>query len=710
MALRADDLMLRLAPSPAHKPLEFGGGGGNSSMERQRLKLMREEFEERKRQNAEANRLREMEVNATLTRERLEAERKKQEQEAAARAERQKLADEAYGNVHKAADANDFSGVAMAGEQLRQYGGHFEETGRDAQGRPTYRALRDGSTYGQRTAQRDAVTKDIATNAPEGSVWVPPDVTKTATLDRLSALGLGGLDREGLIDMGANMDQRRAQTQPALDSIASAYPDNGRRESTRRVAEGIASLGLSPTAAIDKFNTLNAQPGSAVQSAIDAQADLDKEQAKADAPMRPKEEQELIDYGYDRATNAFKTQKAGDRITSMEMADELTRLITSNNPSDHGKAVNLMMVLGKQSGPQSDADAQRIAGNEDLSTLEKAQAWLRKLVVGGKWESVQKSMVEFAKRARERERAAVFSWIDSQNAAIESAKNPLTAEGYKQFIRELPSFVLEEYKKEREAEDGDAPADAPQRAQAVPVASPIDIEPEEEAPGEPAEAAPGGEPELGEGVTDALKAPPAPKAAGGKQKLVPLEQDAEFMEVLEQHASEAGLNVEDILPHLAFESGGDPAAANKSKTKEGRGSSAKGLIQMINEVAQQYGFKDSAEFAALSRAEQAPIIIRYLKDRGITAQSDPGDFYVAITSGALGKSDDYVVYDRDAEGQKERDGYELNAKHWDLDMDGKIRRGELHQLGMRNAQRFNKKKKGASKPGPKDSELDALLE
>lgn len=705
MALRADDLMLRLAPSPAHKPLEFGGGGANTSMERQRLKLMREEFEERKRQNAETNRLREMEANAMLTRERLEAERKKQEQEAAAAAERQKLADAAYGDVYKAVDANDFAGIDAAAQRLREFGGYAQNLGTDPQGRPSWQLGRDAAAEQKRQAQLQQQA------APQPLAPGQSDEPLLQSLNRLNALGYDETQR-GVLDMGAMADQRRAQTQPALDSIVSAYPDNGRRESTRRVGEGIASLGLSPTAAIDKFNTLNTQPGSAVQSAIDAQADLDKEQAKADAPMRPKEEQELIDYGYDRATNAFKTQKAGERITSMEMADELTRLITSNNPSDHGKAVNLMMVLGKQSGPQSDADAQRIAGNEDLSTLEKAQAWLRKLVVGGKWDSVRQSMVEFAKRARERERAVVFSWIDSQNAAIESAKNELTAEGYKQFIRELPAFVLEEYKKERAAEDGDAPADAPQGAQAVPVASPIDIEPEEEALGEPAEAAPGVEPELDDDVRDALKEPPA--AAGGKKPLVPLEQDAEFMEVLERHASEAGLNVEDILPHLAFESGGDPAAANKSKTKEGRGSSAKGLIQMINKVAQQYGFKNSAEFAALSRAEQAPIIVRYLKDRGITAQSDPGDIYVAITApGVLNSSDDFVAYDRDSEDWEERDGYELNAKHWDLNRDGKIRRSELHQLGTRNAQRFNskkKKKKGASKPGPKDAELDALLE
>jgi hypothetical protein len=708
MALRADDLMLRLAPSPAHKPLEFGGGGANTSMERERLKLMREEFEERKRQNAETNRLREMETNALLTRERLEAERKKQEQEAAAAAERQKLADAAYGDVYKSVDGNDFAGIDAAAQRLREFGGYAENLGTDPQGRPSWRLGRDAAAEQKRQAQLQQQAQPGQLQ-PQSQTEIPADTgavvseermssgpamdeSLLSSLNRLSALGYDETQR-GVLDMGAMADQRRAQTQPALDAIASAYPDNGRRESTRRVGEGVASLGLSPIAAIDKFNTLNAQPGSAVQSALDAQADLDKEQAKADAPMRPKEEQELVNYGYDRSDKSFKTQKAGDRIVSLEMADELTRLITSPNPSDHGKAVNLMMVLGKQSGPQSDADAQRIAGNEDLSTLEKAQAWLRKLVVGGKWESVQKSMVEFAKRARERERAVVFSWMDSQNAAIENAKHPLTAEGHKQFMRELPAFVLEEYKKEREAEDGDEPSDAPTGgAQAVPVASPIDIEPEEPAPGEPAEAAPGDEPELDDDVRDSLKEPPA--AAGGKPSRVPLEEDADFMEALEAHAAEAGLNVEDILPLIGFESGGDPQARNPK-------SGASGLIQFTNTVARGYGFKDAAEFGRLSATEQVPFVIDYLKTRGIKPEHDQGDMYVAIAApGALDKPDDHAVY------TKGTDEYDFNPA-WDLDGDGKVTRGELHRLG---ASKGRSRKKGASKPGPKDAELDALLE
>lgn len=688
MALDTSNMLLKLNPLSA---IDIGGlqQAQQMGMERQRLQLARQEFEARKAQNARELELREMEENGRMTRERLEMERQKQLQEANAAADRQKLADAAYGDVYKAVDANDFAGIDAAAQRLREFGGYAQNLGTDPQGRPSWQLGRDAAAEQKRQAQLQQQA------APQPLAPGQSDEPLLQSLNRLSALGYDETNR-GVLDMGAMMDQRRAQTQPALDSIASAYPDNGRRESTRRVAEGIASLGLSPTAAIDKFNTLNTQPGSAVQSALDAQADLDKEQAKADAPMRPKEEQELVNYGYDRSDKSFKTQKAADRITSMEMADELTRLITSNNPSDHGKAVNLMMVLGKQSGPQSDADAQRIAGNEDLSTLEKAQAWLRKLVVGGKWESVQKSMVEFAKRARERERAVVFSWMDSQNAAIERAKHPLTAEGHKQFMRELPAFVLEEYKKERAAEDGnepaDAPADAPQGAQAVPVASPIDIEPEEAAPGEPAEAAPGVEPELDDDVRDALKEPPA--AAEGKPSRVPLEEDADFMEALEAHAAEAGLNVEDILPLIGFESGGDPQARNPK-------SGASGLIQFTNTVARGYGFKDAAEFGRLSAIEQVPYVIDYLKTRGIKPEHDQGDMYVAIAApGALDKPDDHTVY------AKGTDDYDFNPA-WDLDKDGKVTRGELHRLG---ASKGRSKKKGASKPGPKDAELDALLE
>lgn len=687
MGINPSSLMMQLSPMAPLQPLQFGAdGGGQKSMERERLRLMREEFEARKAQNARELELREMEENGRTTRERLQLDRQRQQQEAAAAAERRKLAQSAYGAAYKAVDSNDQAGVAMAANQLREFGGLAEQLGVDDQGRPSWRLGTDAAGYGERRQQADAVTKDIATNAPEGAVWLPPQVTQQATLDRLGALGLSGLDSEGVVSMGQNADTRAAQAQPSLDAYRDAFPEGPRRDSQASVNRAAVLRGLNPTETLSGANTLGAQPGAATQAAIDAEAKLAEEQVKADKP-RPKEEQELIDYGYDRSTNAFKTQKTGDRIVSLEMADELTRLITSPNASDHGKAVNLMMVLGKQSGPQSDADAQRIAGNEDLSTIDQAKAWITKLVKGGKWESVQKSMVDFAARARERERAVVFSWMDSQNAAIANAKNELTAEGYKQFMRELPAFVLDEYKKQREAEDAEE-GEAPM--QGTPTATDIDLEPEEEM-----------------GPTGALT--PAAKP-GEKRALVPLEQDGEFMEALEAHASEAGLNVEDILPHLSFESGGDPAAANKSKTKAGRGSSAKGLIQMIDEVARGYGFKNSAEFAALSRAEQAPYVIRYLTDRGITAESDPGDIYVAITApGTLEKSDDYVAYDRDAETQEERDGYELNAKHWDLNKDGKIRRGELHQLGTSNARRGKSKKKAEGSASSAEQQALDLL-
>jgi hypothetical protein len=125
------------------------------------------------------------------------------------------------------------------------------------------------------------------------------------------------------------------------------------------------------------------------------------------------------------------------------------------------------------------------------------------------------------------------------------------------------------------------------------------------------------------------------------------------MSMLDAEAGARGLDPDKMLAIIGPESGGNSGAKNA-------GSSASGLIQMIDSVARGYinprtdkNFESAAELRELSAAEQAPIVAKYFADRGVTADSPVEDYALAVAAPAfVGRSAerDTVVYPK---GSKE---------------------------------------------------------
>ncbi len=658
MAIDARGMLLQLNPMHGVDLSRVG----ERSIQRQNLALMREKFEEEKRYNKEQAELRRLSEAGEMRRAEMTAENQRRQAEAAAAEKRRAEAATAYSDFHKAANANDFAGMTLAGQRLREFGGFAEEGPADAQGRPSWRVGMEGDARNQRLAERDAVTQQMKTQAPEGSVWLPPDVSQQATLSKLNALGLGNLDSEGLIDMGEQADTRATQFGPVLDSIVKSRPGGAYQESARHAGEAAMGLGLSPTDTADAFLKLQAPSDTAVGKELDAVRDVEKLQFQADTDFKKAELAAQRDFdkemraaktdrakqavaaakdGYSNAATLWKEAGLEGVLDSAKQQEMIEFVLTNNNPNDDSQIGHMFLKLKGSIGAQSNQEMDEVFGTKDMSAVDLIGAKVRNLLFGGQSELIKKSLLDIIKRGVEENDQKVFSYLDRMEQVLSSKE---TAEEAKRGWRQFRDLVPEEY---RESWNDFRAAEGLPTYEGSP-------EPEaEEAPmqGTPVKA------DLHTGIT----------------------ADDEFMDVFTEHAINAGIDPELVLPLIGHESGGNPQARNSQ-------SGASGLIQFLDSTAKRYGFESAAEFGKLSAAEQAPYIVQYLVDSGVTGEHDQGDIYVAISApAALNKPDDHEVY------KKGTDEYRMNQT-WDLDNDGVITRGELHRWGM--GERRGKASKG----------------
>lgn len=134
-------------------------------------------------------------------------------------------------------------------------------------------------------------------------------------------------------------------------------------------------------------------------------------------------------------------------------------------------------------------------------------------------------------------------------------------------------------------------------------------------------------------------------------------------------AAEAeGLDPVAVAEIMALESGGRPDARNPS--------GATGLIQFMPSTARGLGTTTEA-LGRMSAAEQLPYVMRYFRNAGLTADSPPGDYAVAVAAPAfVGRSDDTVVYPRGSQAWQQN-------RPWRSGGDGDVTVGSIKQAYAR---------------------------
>lgn len=386
-----------------------------------------------------------------------------------------------------------------------------------------------------------------------------------------------------VIDTGAMEMSTLKRLKPALSAFTEAYPDThvGSAGSTQAGVEAMA--GMPADKRLELYQKMRSGPDSAINQGLQLKAQKEK-----DDTLSPHDQEAEVDQGARRTTTSFKTGSVKDRIDAASSAKLVVEMLSDDDETNDSKAINFLMTLSKNKGPQTEADAMRMTGDENLSLPEKAQAWIKKQIQGGYWEGSKTSMIAFAQRLGDEDRDAVFNWFDTEREKADSSPSRFASEGAHGVIDTamgtMPAWMREQFDaREEEDEEGDADAD--------------DQKPQ------------------GSNV-------PA---------------DAEFQDELVAQAAEADLDPDKMGIVIGPESGGRADAVNSK-------SGATGIIQFMPSVAKSLGTSPE-KLRQMTPAQQLPYAIKYLKDKGITADSPPEDYVMAVAAPAfIGAPPGTVVY------------------------------------------------------------------
>lgn len=595
--------MLDLSPT---RPIDLGSFGGGS-MERERMRLMREQFEETKRQNAESNRLREQAQQEQTARARLAMDKQR---EKAAQAAQAQLTEKRQGAMQK---AGEYGGTGNA-EALEASVPYMQSLGMGVEalgsvgGLPSYRIRQDASApepdtgIGYPTDERGTLEQPAPISSSDQEV--APGVTAAQAFESArqgdplrqpEGEDFTGAVPKDVIDMGSIQAQTLARLNPALKDVTSAYPTEQGRESAAATARGVSGLGLPAAESMKMYDQLRGGPDAAINTetlTADRMAQKESDRAaKAAEPMKPIDQENMREFGRKRASEAYKNSTIKESVGSMEAADTIEDTL-NGDPRNHEKVINYLMAMTKNKGHQTEQDALRVIGGGQASTWNQARDYIFKKFKGGFSPEQRNAIMEFVNAERDKDRDRVYDYMDNMGKQIEAPDNDeLVRSGYRAFIdSNIPVWLREQYDDDKS------------------------LKQDEE---KPVERQPQGSAEPGQRNYSAM---------------------SDFDLELEAASLENDLDADKLKPIIGHESGGSATATSKA--------GAVGIIQFMPAVAEALG-TSSEELAQMSPSEQIPYAMDYLKRKGITAESRPEDYALAVAApAAIGKPDDSVVYPR----------------------------------------------------------------
>lgn len=662
MAINFASMMLN--PSPIVQ-LDFGRsvGGGD----RERLKLLREQFAETKKQNELDNEYRRTHEAAENARAQLAAQ---VERDKAAATAAQKLADDkrkAHEAFVKYRESGDIEGMEALVPFMTNLGMNVERRGEDENGLPSYQVDMDRAAVDQAESARAAQA------APYGE-----NESAVQSLDRLGALGYPSLSERGnldepaldapittedafgrglkatehfaetgqamrgpdqadimgsvpknVIDIGAEQQQVMRRLKPSLDAYRDSYPE-AYRGSVDKSNEAAAAMALPGPKALETAQKMRGD----VDKAVASELVHDRKAEEGVKPLTRIEEERLSNGGYKKALGVANEVGLGDIRKSQKAASMVLELLGNQTAWDDPMiGFQLTRLLGSI-GPQSNRDIDIALGGDGMGAVDKVTERIVAFLKGGYSDERREQLMNIVQTSTELDDDKVYDLLDTIDRAAAAEKDPEVRRGWLTFKKTIPQEYLDAHE-EAKGEDGSAdPED-------------LDTDTDEE---QPAFDDPGLE---RQGSTEVQRV--GSRAGQPRPASARIDDDDEFMDELLIQTEESGLDPNAILAIIGGESGGKADAASDK-------SSAKGLIQFLNSTARRYGFGSSKDFAKLSRTEQVPYIVQYLKDSGINEDSMPEDYGVAVAAPAfVGKPDDTVVYQ---EGTKE---HAKNAPWWPED-------------------------------------------
>jgi hypothetical protein len=670
-------------------------GAGNA---REQLKLAREKFEFDKKRAEEEDRLARERQAAEMAKARLEVEATK-----AAKLQEDRL--KVYGEFTKASGEGNIEAMRSMVPMLHSLGMDIELEGEEG-GLPRYRVGMDAA------AAQQAESEQLAKTSPYGE-----GETAEQSLSRLGAMGLGGetgsllpplgirssdevepgtgqtvagrvaatygtpgaktprldpatgqpmVDEEdftggvpkNVIDMGAMAASTLHRLDPSLKAAAAAFPDEQTSAAAEQIRLGLRASGLpleKQQAAFDKAISGPASQRNA-QIAADAQAERFRETRDE---LTPKDIAGLEEQG--RAENdKFAAANSVPKIAdAFRAGDTILRVIDDPSPDNDAMIASELMTFQGVKGTPSDTDLKLAFGIPLSSLMDQAWTTIRQMVAGGMQAPQRNAIKAYMKAKKEELKQAAFDFLEQSSArANGGAFNEHTKRAYLANAKTaVPGWIYNDWLDMKKARD--------------------------EGPGgDKGKSARGGQHD--------------PEAVGSD-----LAEMSDFDLELEGQALESDLDPEKIRRIIGPESGGDP----KAVSTEG----ASGVLQIMPSNLRKMGI-DPEKYRKLSAAEQLPAVMQFLKAQGLTSDSSPEDYAMAVAASdkkfrAKGASDDMVVYPKGSAGWKAN-------KPWRPDDDGDITRGSILRFyGLRGGQKGKGDAKTAEPAGksPLDKKVLDIL-
>lgn len=624
MAIDFSSMLLDSSPAVRLGGINWGAG----SAERERLKLEREKFEEQKRRRAEDAQLARLQEDGLAKRAAAKAEA---ERLAALQADRM----EVQKTFLDRASSGDIEGAQGLIPMMSALGMGVELEGEE-DGLPRYRIDMDAEAAAeeQRAQSAQQATFGAGETAEQslsrmggahgigyddsaiGSMDAPAGIASTDQVDdqgftvaervastygepgeksamaQPAAPDAMGSVPSNVLDMGALQMQTLQRLDPALGALSSAYAEPY-RQSSDATASAVRGLGLPATKALEEFRSMRGLADPTISESLD-RGDARMEALEARAKERYAQGRAQDKEAYDRYKTGFTTigehmanqYEVRARLRSSGINERALETLTNDDPADDLQALSTISRGFGERGATSENDATRALGIKAGGWAAQFKTWASQGLGFGLAEEHRKALVEVLTKAQAENDQALETF---SSRLVDFQNDPEADADTKRGVRDLWRILTPD--RIRQKTEAERPA------------------PEERS---------------GSGQRGARRTPTDP------------DQMSELEWWVDAEAGINGLDVDAILDVIRLESGGNPKARNPS--------GATGLIQFMPETARSLG-TTTEEISEMPVEDQVRLAVQYFERSGITADSTPGDYAVAVAAPAfVGKPDSAVVY------------------------------------------------------------------
>ncbi len=602
------------------------GGGGSTSLERQRLELARQQMELEQKKLAEQQKQHDLAQKAEEARAAALVEKERLDREATAQAallEKQQGAVQKFGELAgsgkvEAAQAmvpyldqlgysvQDLGGIGglpvfelnNRAEQAAKESADWEKQPRpldtlDGGESATGSLARMGSMGYDESRERGQLDQPQGIGSTEAAFGAALQASQQA--QEAGGLPARAPDEEdytgavprNVIDLPAQQQATLARLRPMLGAIQESYPD-AYQGSAGKTGEAVMGSGLGAIDSLALFKDLRQSPDELIKAGMQADAQKEQFREKRDE-LTPKDISVLRARGENSAQALAKEYNVKGAAQAITTSDEILDLLHDDNPENDTMIAGALMTLQDIKGIPSDKDLAMAFGMDKASTITQVLDFIGTKVSGGFQPEQRRAIESFVKRVTETQRQKAYDFLDSVDTVGDLNEHERV--GYRGgVLRAVPGWLRAEYEEDRK-DSKRKKADA-------------------------------GAALLG---TDK------------SSRYDPGDVSGDFDADLETLAAEAGLDPDKVRGIIGSESGGKAGAVNGK-------SGATGLIQFMPEIAKDLG-TSTEELKTMSPSEQLPFVMKYFSDRGITSESAPEDYAMAVAAPSfIGKPPETVVY------------------------------------------------------------------